>query len=111
MKKVLCFGELLLRLSPEPGGKWIHRHTMPVFIGGAELNVATALARWQVPVDYCTALPDHYLSHEILTSVNERGVETGNVLFSGSRIGTYYLRQGADLKGAGTIYDRAYSSF
>jgi 2-dehydro-3-deoxygluconokinase len=35
---------------------------MPVFIGGAELNVATALARWDIPVAYCTAVPDHYLS-------------------------------------------------
>lgn len=111
MKKVLCFGELLLRLSPELKGEWLRKNSMSVFIGGAELNVASALAKWNVPVAYCTALPDNYLSHEILALVKERGIQTEKIFFSGSRIGTYYLPQGADLKGAGTIYDRAYSSF
>jgi 2-dehydro-3-deoxygluconokinase len=62
MKKVFCFGELLLRMSPSLNREWIQKSSMPVYIGGAELNVAYALACWKVPVKYCTALPDHYLS-------------------------------------------------
>jgi 2-dehydro-3-deoxygluconokinase len=111
MKKVFCFGELLLRLSPELGGKWISNAAMPVYVGGAELNVARALANWQVPVRYSTALPDHYLAHEISTSLEECGIDTSGIAYGGDRIGCYYLPQGADLKHAGVIYDRAYSSF
>jgi 2-dehydro-3-deoxygluconokinase len=111
MSKVLCFGELLLRLSPQLNGEWIRQNVMPVYIGGAELNVATALARWQQPVSYCTALPDHYLSKEIIHAVNAKGIGTETILLRGNRIGTYYLPQGADLKNAGVIYDRAGSSF
>jgi 2-dehydro-3-deoxygluconokinase len=111
MKKVFCFGELLLRMSPALNGEWIKQHRMPVFIGGAELNVSHALARWQVPVQYCTALPDHYLSREICTALQEDNIDTTPVHFSGNRIGVYYLPQGTDLKHAGVIYDRAYSSF
>ena len=111
MSTVLCFGELLLRLSPVLNGEWISRNAMPVFIGGAELNAATALARWGVPVSYCTALPDNYLSKEVIDAVGQKGIGTNKILFSGQRIGTYYLPQGADLKNAGVIYDRAYSSF
>ncbi len=111
MSKILCFGELLMRLSPVLGGEWIRQNSMPVFIGGAELNVATALARWQVPVAYCTVLPDQYLSKEIITSIEEKGIETKKIQFAGNRIGTYYLPQGTDLKNAGVIYDRAHSSF
>jgi len=111
MSRVLCFGELLLRLSPQLNGEWISQHAMPVFIGGAELNAATALSNWSVPVSYCTALPDHYLSREIVEAVRAKGIDTNKILFSGQRIGTYYLPQGADLKNAGVIYDRAYSSF
>ncbi|MFL5738975.1 MAG: PfkB family carbohydrate kinase [Flavisolibacter sp.] len=111
MNKVLCFGELLLRLSPQLHGEWIRQNSMPVFVGGAELNAATALARWGIPVSYCTALPDHYLSREILEDIKLKGIDTSRILFSGSRIGTYYLPQGADLKHAGVIYDRAHSSF
>lgn len=111
MKQILCFGELLLRLSPQLNGQWIAQNNMPVFIGGAELNCATALAKWELPVSYCTALPDHYLSREIINDVQSKGIDTSKIRLSGNRIGTYYLPQGADLKNAGVIYDRAYSSF
>jgi 2-dehydro-3-deoxygluconokinase len=111
MKKVFCFGELLLRYSPRLNGQWIHDAAMAVYVGGAELNAATALACWQIPVSYGTALPDHYLSKEICAELNRKNIETNKVVWSGSRIGTYYLPQGADLKNAGVIYDRAYSSF
>ncbi len=38
---------------------------MPVYIGGAELNVATALGKWNLPAKYGTALPKNYFSKEI----------------------------------------------
>lgn len=84
---------------------------MPVFVGGAELNVAQALARWDVPVSYASALPDHYLSKEIIDFIHSVGVDTSAMVFRGDRIGTYYLPTGADLKNAGVIYDRANSAF
>ena len=111
MKEVFCFGELLLRLSPQLDGKWISQSLVPVYVGGAELNVASALARWGVGVAYCTALPDHYLTNEILQYLQQLRINTSPVLLSGNRIGTYYLPQGGDLKSAGVIYDRAHSSF
>ncbi len=52
MKKVLCFGEILLRLSPAANGQWLEKNQLPVFMGGAELNAATALAVWGHPVKY-----------------------------------------------------------
>jgi len=84
---------------------------MPVYLGGAELNTATALAKWKVPVTYCTVLPGNYLSKEICDELGKRNIGTDPVIFSGSRIGSYYLPQGSDLKNAGVIYDRSYSSF
>ena len=65
IKKVLCFGALLLHLQPANGGEWLRDNQMPVFVGGAELNVATALAKWNVPVMYCTALPDNIFSKDL----------------------------------------------
>jgi 2-dehydro-3-deoxygluconokinase len=111
MQKIFCFGELMLRLSPELGGKWIHDEIITTHIGGAELNVATALANWRVPVKYCTALPDNYLSKEICEELERRHIDTTAINYSGNRIGVYYLPKGAELKSAGVIYDRAYSSF
>jgi 2-dehydro-3-deoxygluconokinase len=56
-------------------------------------------------------MPDHYLSHEMLEELKSLNIDVSAVHFSGQRIGAYYLPQGADLKNAGVIYDRAYSSF
>jgi len=111
LAKIFCFGELLLRLSPALGGRWIRDACMPVYIGGAELNVATALARWNLPVKYCTALPDNYLTQEIIAGLESKNIDTSAIHISGNRVGTFYLPQGAELKSAGVIYDRAHSSF
>jgi len=84
---------------------------MPVYVGGAELNVATALAKWEIPVTYCTALPGNYLSEEITEMLRNKNIGIEHILYRGKRIGSYFLPQGADLKNAGVIYDRSESSF
>src|SRR4030095_15266609 len=84
---------------------------MPVYVGGAELNAARALARWEMPVKYISAIPDHYLSKEIIDELQHEKIDTSSINFSGERIGIYYLPQGADLKNTGVIYHLANSSF
>ncbi|MDP4129433.1 MAG: sugar kinase [Bacteroidota bacterium] len=111
MGKILCFGELLLRLSPSANGGWLKTHSMPVYLGGAELNVATALGKWGAPVSYCTALPDNYLSADVAEAIREKNISTEALFYSGNRVGTYFLAQGSDVKNSGVIYDRDYSSF
>ena len=111
MKKVLCFGELLLRMPPANGGEWLRVNQMPVFVGGAELNVATALATWNIPVKYCTALPDNIISKDIREYLEQKNIDTSPVIYCGERIGLYYLKQGADMKSTENVFDRKYSSF
>lgn len=111
MKKVFCFGEILLRMSPVLDQAWIHSASMPVHIGGAELNVAKALAGWKQPVTYMSAMPDNYLSKEIADSIAASNIGIEAMQFCGDRMGIYFLPQGADLKNAGVIYDRAHASF
>ncbi|MFV8345884.1 PfkB family carbohydrate kinase [Flavobacterium sp. ZB4P13] len=109
MGKVLCFGEILLRYSM--GENFPFQQDIAAYIGGAESNVALALAKWNIPVAYCTAMPDHFLSDTIIAYYQQMGVDTNPIIKSGERIGAYYLNQGADVKNAGVIYDRKYSSF
>jgi 2-dehydro-3-deoxygluconokinase len=109
MGKVLCFGEILLRYSM--GENFPQQQDITAYIGGAESNVALALAKWNVPVTYCTAMPDNFLTETILAYYQQMSVDTNTIIKSGERIGTYYLSQGADVKNAGVIYDRKYSSF
>jgi len=109
--KVLNFGELLLRICPDVDGQWLADNQLPFYVGGAELNVATALALWQVPSAYFSALPDNFMSEQIIGYVNKCNIDSSRMRLSGDRLGLYYLPKGKDLKNAGVVYDRANSSF
>jgi 2-dehydro-3-deoxygluconokinase len=80
-KKIVCFGELLLRMSPALNRQWIHNASIPAYLGGAELNVATALARWNMPVQYFTTLPGNYMSQEICDELSCKRVSILLLLF------------------------------
>jgi 2-dehydro-3-deoxygluconokinase len=110
-KKVLSFGELLLRICPDGDGGWLTTNSLPFYVGGAEANVATALALWGTPSAYFSALPDNLLCRQLAAYLEEKGVDTSRMLFQGERLGLYFLPKGKDLKNASVIYDRAYSSF
>ncbi len=111
MGKVLSFGELLLRICPDGDGEWLAENKLPFYIGGAELNVATALALWEIPSAYFTALPENFISEQIFGYLDACKIDTTKIYHGGDRIGLYYLPKGKDLKNAGVIYDRANSAF
>lgn len=108
---VLSFGELLLRIVPDAEGEWLNDNILPFFIGGAELNVASALALWDVPSKYFTALPDNGMSAQIIDYLHKKNIDTDTVHYHGNRLGIYYLTNGKDLKDDALIYDRANSAF
>lgn len=110
--KVLTFGELLLRISPDEEGEWLRENRLPFYIAGAELNAATALALWGMPVKYMTALPDNQLSKQIAGSLSAQHIDMSSVIYSETgRLGLYFLTKGKDLKNDALIYDRANSAF
>ncbi|WP_442587573.1 PfkB family carbohydrate kinase [Pedobacter sp. AW31-3R] len=111
MGKVLSFGELLLRICPDSAGEWLADNTFPVYVGGAEANVAAALSLWEVPSAYLTAVPDNFIARQLVGYLDDLHIDTSAIHYSGERIGLYFLDKGKDLKNAGVIYDRNYSSF
>ncbi len=108
---VLCFGEVMVRLSLPGDTTWLHQQQLHANLAGAECNVAVALAKWGVPVNYCTALPAGPVSTDILTFLQEKNINTSLVQFSGSRVGIMYVMHGSDSREGGVVYDRRYSSF
>lgn len=109
--KVLCFGELLFRIGLDAEGNWLNNNHVPFYMGGAELNVATALALWGTPAKYITSLPDNHMSSQIINHFEDKGIDASGTYYHGDRIGLYLLTKGADLKNNSLIYDRANSSF
>jgi 2-dehydro-3-deoxygluconokinase len=110
-KKVCSFGEILLRYAIPTTQNWINLPKLAVYLGGAELNVATALANWGIPVKYCTVMPDHFMTEQIVNDLASLQIDVSAIQKMGERIGSYYLAEGADVKHAGIIYDRAHSAF
>ena len=111
INKVFCFGEILLHYAPPVNSNFMEQHQMPFYLGGAELNVATALANWEMPVKYGTAMPSHFLTDSIISHLSKKNIDTSAIQFSGNRIGCFYLATGLVMKSAGVVYDRAHSSF
>ncbi len=108
---VLSFGEILLRLAPDKEGEWLEKNMLDVYLGGSELNVAAALARWKVPVSYCTAVPENFLSARLIKKIQEENIDTSTIIYNGNKTGLYYLQKGAEIQDAAIIYDRANSSW
>jgi len=109
--KVFCFGEILLHYAPPINSDFIESQHMPFYLGGAELNVASALANWDIPVKYGTAMPSNFFTDSIVSFLAKKNIDTSAIQFSGQRIGCFYLATGLDMKSAGVVYDRDNSSF
>lgn len=110
MKKVVTFGEIMLRLSPPGFLRFSQANSFDVVYGGGESNVAVSLANYGVPVDFVTRLPKNDLGECALMEMRKRGVNTQNIIFGGDRLGIYFLETGAVSRGSKVVYDRAHSA-
>lgn len=108
---IVCFGELLLRISSPAGEMLLQTPRLDVCIGGAEANVAVSLARFGHRVSLASALPASALGTAVRDGVRAHGVDTGAIHFSPGRIGLYFLTPGAVLRPSEIVYDREGSVF
>ncbi|MDX1617961.1 MAG: sugar kinase [Balneolaceae bacterium] len=110
MKKVITFGEIMMRLSPPGHLRFSQADRFEVIYGGGEANVAVSLANYGIPVEYVTRLPDNDLGRSAMMELRKRGVGTNHILYGGERLGIYFLETGAVSRGSKVIYDRAHSA-
>lgn len=108
---IVCFGEVLLRLSSPGAELLLQSPQLNVCVGGAEANVAVSLATLGHDVGVFTNLPDTALGHAARNELRRYGVDTSRVAFTPGRMGLYFLSPGAGGRAAEVIYDRAASSF
>ncbi len=110
MKPVVTFGEVMLRLSPPGHLRLLQINSLDVTFGGAEANVAAALAQLGQPARFVTALPDNDLAQLCINQLRGLGVDTQQIQRSGKRVGTYFVEKGASQRGSTVLYDREHSS-
>ncbi len=111
MKKVVTFGEIMLRLAPPGFLRIAQARSFDAIYAGAEANVAITLANLGQPVDFVTRLPPNDLGDACINYLRQFGVGTDKIVRGGDRLGIYFLEIGAAQRANRVIYDRANSSF
>ena len=110
MKKVITFGEIMLRLAPADFLRFSQTNNFDVVYGGGESNVAISLANYNIPVEFVTRLPINDIGQCALMELRKRGVGTQYIIEGGDRLGIYFLETGAVSRASKVVYDRAYSA-
>ena len=109
-KKVVTFGEIMLRLSTQGFSRFIQAQNFDVTFGGGEANVSVALANFGLNSFFVTALPNHEIGQSAVNHLRRFGVNTNSISRKGDRIGIYFLETGASQRASKVIYDRANSA-
>ncbi len=110
MKKVVTFGEIMLRLSPPGFLRFSQTTSFDIVYGGGESNVAVSLANYGVPIQFVTRLPNNDIGECALMELRKRNVGTDHIIYGGDRLGIYFLETGAVSRGSKVVYDRAHSA-
>lgn len=110
MRKVVTFGEIMLRLSSPNSLRISQTNSFDVFYGGGEANVAVSLANYGVPVEFVSRIPKNDIGNSALMDLKRRGVGTSHIIYGGDRLGIYFLETGAVSRGSKVIYDRENSA-
>ena len=110
MKKIVTFGELMLRLAPNGYLRFVQSEEFEATFGGAEANVAVSLANYGMDAAFVSKLPAHEIGQMAVNSLRKFGVDTTKIVRGGPRVGIYYCEKGASQRPSKVIYDRAGSS-
>lgn len=110
MSKVVCFGEVMLRLSPPGYERIVQARQFEIIFGGAEANVAVSLANYGLKSHYVTKLPDNPVGDACRNEIRKYGVDVNSIARGGDRLGIFYCEKGASMRPSNVIYDRAGSA-
>lgn len=110
MKKVVTFGEIMMRLATPGYERFCQANQFNISFGGGEANVAVSLANYGIETEFVTRLPQNDLAASCVKELRKYGVGTSHIIYGGERLGIYFLETGAVARASKVIYDRAHSS-
>ena len=109
--KIVTFGEIMLRLSPENNARFTQCNAFEAVYGGGEANTAVSLANFDVDANYVTKLPKHIIGQAAINSLRQYGVGVDHIVRGGDQIGIYFLEKKTSQRPTNVIYNRAGSAF
>jgi 2-dehydro-3-deoxygluconokinase len=110
-RTIVCFGEILIRLSAPDNELLLQTPRLDIHFGGAEANVAVSLSRLGGAARMVGFVPDNALGSAARDELRRYGVDVERVGFAPGRMGLYFLTPGAMQRPSEVTYDRAGSAF
>ena len=110
MKKIVTFGEMMLRLKSPGHEKLFQSPKLEATFGGGEANVAVSLANYGMNASFVTVLPTNSIGDSCLMELRKFGVDTSHIVRKEGRMGVYFLETGANQRPSNVIYDREHSA-
>lgn len=110
-KQLIAFGELMLRLQPSTGKRFLQSTGYDTYYGGAEANVCVLLSRLGVNTDFVTRMPANDIALAAVQQLRSHAVGTENIVYGGDKLGIYFTEAGNAMRSSRVIYDRAGSSY
>lgn len=110
MGKIVTFGEMMLRLSPEGYLRFTQAEKFLATYGGAEANVAISMCNYGMEAAFVSKLPDNAFGDCAIQALRKFGVDTTKIIRGGARMGLYFAEKGASQRPSKVVYDRAGSA-
>ncbi len=110
-KKVVTFGEVMMRLSPPGYEKFSQASSFELVYGGGEANVAISCAYLGMKAAHVTRFPDNALGKAATQFLRKHWLSTEHVVYGDDMMGKYFLEKGAVHRPSEVIYEREGSSF
>lgn len=109
-KKVIAFGEIMLRLGTNRYERFIQARNFEGLYTGAEANVCISLKNFGVDSFIVSKIPSNEIGQACINYIRSFGVNTDYIVRGGKRLGLFYLETGYSQRPSKIIYDRAGSS-
>lgn len=109
-KKILGFGEIMLRLTPPNNQKILQSNSFEAVYSGGEANVIASLSMFGHDTKFVTKLPDNHLGQKVLSKFRGYNVDISDIVTGEGRLGIYFSEIGHGLRSTEVIYDRKYSA-
>lgn len=109
-KRVVTFGEILLRLSPPGHERLLQSPELHATFGGGEANVAVSVAHFGLDSSFVTRLPANPIGDAAVRALRGEGVGVDAIVRGGDRVGIYFAETGASQRASQVLYDRAHSA-
>lgn len=111
MKKIVTFGQIMMRLSPPAFARFGQAHSFDITYAGGEANVSIATAQWGVEAVHVTRFPDNDIGKAAIMYLRKFGLNTSEIKLGGDRLGIYFVENGANARASQVVYDRLNDAF